>query len=100
MEIPARPKEMLTYSELEDLLVSELKKVKNLRDFCDDHNISNSQYIKLSQIKNKRNDKKYTDLITKMLELLGYKFDDHIYYRIVQYPKLIVKYKPKSLIHS
>ena len=78
-------KDILSYTQLEDLLIKELDNVKNLKKFCDIHKISKSQYIKLSQIRNKKNNKKYTDLVIKMLSLFEYNISDKQYFRVVKY---------------
>jgi len=78
-------KDILSYTELEDLLIRELDNVKNLKKFCDLNHISKSQYIKLSQIRNKKNNKKYTDLVIKMLMLFDYNISDKQYFRVVKY---------------
>ena len=71
--------------QLEDLLIKELESVKNLKKFCDNNKITKSQYIKLSQIRNKKNNKKYTDLVIKMLSLFEYNISDKQYFRVVKY---------------
>lgn len=78
-------KDIISYSQLEDLLIKELDQVNNLKKFCDLHKISRSQYIKLSQIRNKKNNKKYTDLVIKMLSLFNYNVSDKQYFRVVKY---------------
>ena len=78
-------KDIISYMQLEDLLIKELEQVKNLKKFCDDNMITKSQYIKLSQIRNKKNSKKYTDLVIKMLSLFDYNISDKQYFRVVKY---------------
>ena len=78
-------KDILSYTQLENLLVKELDNVKNLKKFCDNNKITKSQYIKLSQIRNKKNSKKYTDLVIKMLTLFEYNISDKQYFRVVKY---------------
>jgi hypothetical protein len=78
-------KDILSYTELEDLLIRELDTIRNLKKFCDHYNITKSQYIKLSQIRNKKNNKKYTDLVIKMLALFDYNISDKQYFRVVKY---------------
>jgi hypothetical protein len=53
---------MLNYSELDYLLRNELERVRNVRKFCNEHWITQSLFIKISQIVNKNSDKKYTEL--------------------------------------
>ena len=67
--------ETLDYLELENLVIKEFEKVKNTKTFCDENNISHSQYIKISQIVNKRNKKRYPEQVIKLLELFGYEVE-------------------------
>jgi hypothetical protein len=72
----------LKYSELEDLLRPELDKLHRIKKFCDDNKLSHSQYIKISQIRNKKNKKKYTDLVVTLLKIFGYEVENETYYRV------------------
>jgi hypothetical protein len=63
---------ILSYNELKDLCSKELKLIKNLRQFCRDNKLTTSQYNKLNEITNDRDKKKYTDLIKRFLDIVGY----------------------------
>ncbi len=77
----------LEYKELENLLIEELEKVKNLKQLSDKLNITKSQYIKISQIRNHKNVKKYTDLVISLLALFDYKVDNQDHYLVIKYDK-------------
>lgn len=75
---------IINYKELEELMIFELDFIRNKRRFCIEHNITQSQYIKISQIKNKKNVKKYTDLVITILNHLGYEIENETFYKIAK----------------
>ncbi len=74
--------ETLDFLELERLLIKEFEKIKNTKVFCNTHNISHSQYIIISQIVNKRNKKRYPELVIRLLELFDYEVEFKAVYKI------------------
>lgn len=86
--------------ELEDLLITELDQIKNFKSFCIQHNITKSQYIKISQIRHKKNKKKYTDLVVKLLNLFGYQVVNNNYFRVIKYGNTILNTEKGDLSDS
>ena len=61
----------VSYIELYDLFIEEVSKIDNLHQFCIDNQLE-KQYTLIVKLKNRTVHKKFTIIITNVLEKLGY----------------------------
>ncbi len=88
MDTNIKLKRIYSYKELEVLLVQELNTLKNIKKFCRINKLSQSQYVKLIEIRNDKNKKNYTDLVLKVLEIFNYEFDEGHFYKLKNYKNI------------